>query len=142
MDMHHELDGHLTLKIKQEKNERVSQTETVHDDQPQPLIPEPPLPKVPSILLEEHHGVQQGDHDVQVLPDIPQKKMKIENEMSKSSHMDYWLQDVICISETVEPTVDLIKDEVSRYLGSAIYQWRTKICPFLSGGKNSCFSPE
>ena len=124
MDMHHELDGHPTLKIKQEKKERVSQTETVHDDQPQPLIPEPPLPKIPSILQEDDHDVQEGDHDEQVLPDIPHKKMKIENEMSKSSHkkshMDDWLQDVICVGETVEPTVDLIKHEVSRYLGSGI----------------------
>ena len=106
------------------------------------MIPEPPLPKVPSTLQEEDHGVQEGDHDVQVLPDIPHKKMKIENEMSKSSHMDDWLQDVICIGETVEPTVDLIKHEVSRYLGSAISIWRTKIGPFLSCGKNSCFSPD
>ena len=34
--------------------------------------------------------------------------------------MDDWLQDVICVGETVEPTVDLIKHEVSRYLGSGI----------------------
>ena len=45
LDIHHELDGRL--KIKRESNETVSQTETVHNDQPLPLIAEPPLPTIP-----------------------------------------------------------------------------------------------
>ena len=45
LDVHHQVDGRL--KIKRESNETVSQTETVHNDQPLPLIAEPPLPTIP-----------------------------------------------------------------------------------------------
>ena len=59
----------------------------------------------------------EGDQDVQVLPDIPEKKIKIEKP---TVHMDDWLQDVICTGEETIESVDMIKQEIARYLGSAI----------------------
>ena len=56
--------------------------------------------------------------------------------------MDGWLQDVICVGETVEPTVDLIKHEVSRYLGSAISMKNKDLSILEWWKKMSCFSPD
>ena len=99
-------------------------------------IPLQSLPVAPDMLV----GNDQVN-DTQLQPEvmeIPSKKIKLEKNLS---HTDDWLEDVIFVSESVEPVADLVKLEVSRYLGSVISDDKKKLSILEWWAKNEKFYP-
>lgn len=128
-EVYHELGS--CVKIKQELTEEAGPSKA------EDCTPDlPPLPALPPDPGESDNGQLVAD-----ITEKPSSPKKIKVETTSLPNMDDWLNDVIFVGASSEPADDIIKLEVSRYLGSSILDEEKSLTILQWWKQNQVFYP-